>query len=170
MTSSASTFLIPGEDASWRVWKARASGPSEAVDSPADYGGGAKSVLVGLPASACRTVGLVLPNADSSVLAEMVASQLERRGIKGANGEPPVFRHYVLGHAGPNVIVSVDVLAVNCVCCSAWCAPLRSILFPGGSSLSTLWAARLLKVLVQVRICHRTTCCVPCLAKCCCAQ
>lgn len=49
-------------------------------------------------------------------------------------------------------------------------APLRSMLAPGGSSLSTLWAARLLKVLVQVRICHRTTCCVPCLAKCCCAQ
>ena len=111
MTSSASTFLIPGEDASWRVWKARASAPSEAVDSPADYAGAAKSVLVGLPASACRSVGLVLPNADSAVLLEMVASQLERRGIKGANGEPPVFRHYVLGHAGPTVIVSVDVLA-----------------------------------------------------------
>lgn len=111
MTSSASTFLIPGEDDSWRVWKARASSPSEAVDSPADYGGAAKSVLVGLPASACRSVGLVLPNADAAVLGEMVASQLERRGIKGGAGEPPMFRHYVLGHAGPNVIVSVDVLA-----------------------------------------------------------
>jgi hypothetical protein len=31
-------------------------------------------------------------------------------------------------------------------------APLRSMLQPGGSSLSTLWAARLLKVLVQVRM------------------
>jgi hypothetical protein len=29
-------------------------------------------------------------------------------------------------------------------------APLRSMLQPGGNSLSTLWAARLLKVLVQV--------------------
>ncbi|MDB6075414.1 MAG: hypothetical protein JWO89_3054 [Verrucomicrobiaceae bacterium] len=111
MTSTASTLLIPGEDASWRVWKPRASAPSEAVGTPADYGDKSKPIIVGLPATACRSVGLVLPQADHNVLGEMVEAQLERRGIKGANGEPPVYRWHMLGHAGPNAIVSVDALA-----------------------------------------------------------
>lgn len=111
MTTSASTLLIPGEDASWRVWKARASSPSEAVETPADYADRSRSVLVGLPATACRSVGLILPQAEHHVLDDMVAAQLERRGIKGANGERPTFRFHVLGHAGPNAIISVDVLA-----------------------------------------------------------
>lgn len=110
MTPSASILLIPGEDASWRVWKPRASSPSEAVDTPAEYGDRSKSVLVGLPATACRSVGLILPQADHGLLHEMVATQLERRGIKGPNGAQPTFRFYVLGHAGPNAIISVDVL------------------------------------------------------------
>ena len=110
MTSTASTLLIPGEDASWRVWKPRASAPSEAVGTLADYGDKSKPVIVGLPATACRSIGLVLPQADQAVLAEMVAAQLERRGIKGANGEAPIYRWHVLGHAGPNAILSVDVL------------------------------------------------------------
>ena len=111
MTSTASTLLIPGEDASWRVWKPRASAPSEAVGTPADYGDKSKPIIVGLPATACRSVGLVLPQADHAAMGEMVAAQLERRGIKGPAGEPPVYRWYVLGHAGPNAIISVDVLA-----------------------------------------------------------
>ncbi len=111
MTTSASTFLIPAEDASWRVWKARASSPSEALETPAEYADRSKGVLVGLPATACRSVGLILPQAEHAVMEEMVASQLERRGLKGPNGERPAFRFHVLGHAGPNAIVSVDVLA-----------------------------------------------------------
>jgi len=111
MTSSASILLVPGEDASWRVWKPRSSGPSEAVDTLADYSERSKPVLVGLPATACRTVGLILPQADHSILGDMVASQLERRGIKSSGGGVPPFRFYVLGHAGPNAVVSVDVLA-----------------------------------------------------------
>ena len=111
MTITASTLLIPGEDASWRVWKPRASAPSEAVGTPADYGDKSKPIIVGLPATSCRSVGLVLPQADNAVLAEMVAAQLERRGIRGANGEAPLYRWYMLGHAGPNAIISVDVLA-----------------------------------------------------------
>ena len=110
MTLSASTLLVPGEDASWRVWKPRASNPSEAVETPSDYGDRSKPVVVGLPATACRTLGLLLPQADAALLQEMVSSQLERRGIKGPNGEAPTFRWHQLGHSGPNVIVSVDVL------------------------------------------------------------
>ena len=111
MTSTASTLLIPGEDASWRVWKPRASAPSEAVGRPADYDDKSKPVIVGLPATACRSVGLVLPQADQAVLGEMIEAQLERRGIKGANGERPIYRWHMLGHAGPNAVISVDVLA-----------------------------------------------------------
>lgn len=111
MTSSASILLVPGEDASWRVWKPRASSPSEAVDTLADYGDRSKPVLVGLPATACRTLSLMLPQADHALLEEMVTAQLERRGIKGPGGALPPFRFHVLGHAGPNAIISVDVLA-----------------------------------------------------------
>ena len=111
MTYSASILLTPSEDASWRVWKPRATSPSGAVDTPSEASDRSKSVLVGLPATACRTVGLVLPQAEHALMEEMVATQLERRGIKGAHGEQAIFRFHVLGHAGPNAIVSVDVLA-----------------------------------------------------------
>ncbi len=110
MTPSASILLTPSEDASWRVWKPRASSPTAAVETPAEASDQSKSVLVGLPATACRTVGLLLPQAEHSLMEEMVASQLERRGIKGAGGERAIFRFLVLGHSGPNAIVSVDVL------------------------------------------------------------
>lgn len=110
MTSSASTFLIPAEDATWRVWKARSSAPSEAVETPAHYDDRSKPVIVGLPATACRTISLVLPHADQTLLREMVAAQLERRGIKGPGGAAPSFRWYLLGNSGPHAILSVDVL------------------------------------------------------------
>jgi hypothetical protein len=111
MTSSASTYLIPAEDTTWRVWKARASAPSEAVDTPASYDDRSKPVIVGLPATACRTISMVLPHADQSLLREMVSAQLERRGIKGPGGAPPAFRWHLLGNSGPHAILSVDVLA-----------------------------------------------------------
>jgi len=110
MTSSASTFLIPAEDTTWRVWKARSSAPSEAVETPAHYDDRSKPVIVGLPATACRTISMVLPHADQALLREMVASQLERRGIKGPGGTAPSFRWHLLGNSGPHAILSVDVL------------------------------------------------------------
>lgn len=138
MTSTASTLLTPGEDASWRVWKPRASAPSEAVGTPADYGDKSKPIIVGLPATACRSLGFVVPQAEHAVLNEMVAAQLERRGIKGANGEPPVYRWHSLGHAGPNAIISVDVLAepfqeeLAVPHASNYCAALRLAQLPAG--------------------------------------
>lgn len=81
------------------------------MDTLADYGDLSKPVLVGLPATACRTLGLMLPQADHAILHDMVTAQLERRGIKGIGGAPPPFRFHILGHAGPNAIISVDVLA-----------------------------------------------------------
>ena len=111
MTSSASTFLIPAEDASWRVWKARSSVPAEAVETPSHYDDRSKPVIVGLPATACRTIGLILPQADHTLLQEMVAAQLERRGLKGPAGAEPSFRWHLLGNSGPHAIISADVLA-----------------------------------------------------------
>jgi hypothetical protein len=111
MIPSASTFLIPAADATWRVWKARASAPSEAVDAPSHFGDRSKPVVVGLPATACRSVSLILPHADAGLMAEMVASQLERRGLKGPHGGPPAHRWHLLGNSGPHSIISVDVLA-----------------------------------------------------------
>ena len=44
-------------------------------------------------------------------MGEMVASQLERRGLKGPGGGAPAFRWHLLGNSGPHGIVAVDVLA-----------------------------------------------------------
>jgi hypothetical protein len=111
MTPLASTFLIPAEDATWRVWKDRATAPAEVVDTPSHYDSRSRPVIVGLPATACRTLSLILPQSDHSLTQEMVVSQLERRGIKGPNGGAPAFRWHLLGNSGPHAIVSVDVLA-----------------------------------------------------------
>ncbi len=111
MISSASTFLIPAEDANWRVWKARSSSPGESVETPAHYDDRSKPVIVGLPATACRTLSFVLPHADHTLLNEMVAAQLERRGIKGPGGSAASHRWHLLGSSGPHAILSVDVLA-----------------------------------------------------------
>jgi hypothetical protein len=141
--TSASTLLTPSEDASWRVWKPRSSAPSEAVDSPADYGDRSKPLVVGLPATACRSVALVLPQADHALMQQMVASQLEKRGIRGAGGEPAIFRWHQVGHAGPNAILSVDVIAepfpdeLVAAHAADYTSALRLCMLPAGQAIIT---------------------------------
>lgn len=108
---SAATLLLPASDNAWRVWKPRARSSSETVDAPADATHLAKPLLIGLPAAACRTIGLLVPQADDDVLEQLVVTSLERRGLKldqdkaGKN-----YRWHALGHNGGQAIISVDVL------------------------------------------------------------
>lgn len=81
------------------------------MDHPSSFTDTSKPVVIGLPASACRTIGLILPQSDESVLEQMIIAQLEKRGIKGVAGEGRNFRWHQLGAAGPLAILSVDVLA-----------------------------------------------------------
>jgi hypothetical protein len=68
-------------------------------------------MVVGLPATACRTVGLILPAADPELLPSLVESQLERRGIMVETLPAPNFVWHVLGQDATHTVVSVDVLA-----------------------------------------------------------
>lgn len=112
MSLAATTLLLPAPDASWRVWKPRATSSAETVESPAEARHVSKPLLIGLPASACRTIGLILPQTDSELLEQIIITQLERRGLKleqdavGRN-----YRWHLLGQTGGLVIVSVDILA-----------------------------------------------------------
>ncbi len=112
MSLAATTLLLPAPDASWRVWKPRATSSAETVESPAEAKHVSKPLLIGLPASACRTIGLILPQTDTELLEQIIVTQLERRGLKleqdtvGRN-----YRWHLLGQTGGLVIVSVDILA-----------------------------------------------------------
>ncbi len=111
MTVSAATLLLPAPDSAWRVWKPRAGSPGDAVENPAAFSDAAKPFIVGLPASACRTIGLVLPQSDEEVMEQMIAAQLEKLGVKTAPGGTKNYRWHLLGASGPLALVSVDVLA-----------------------------------------------------------
>lgn len=111
MSVSASTLLLPAPDTAWRVWKPRASSPGDAVDHPSSFTDTSKPLIIGLPATACRTIGLILPQSDDAVLEQMIIAQLEKRGIKANTETGRNFRWHQLGAAGPLAILSVDVLA-----------------------------------------------------------
>ncbi|WP_395744586.1 hypothetical protein [Prosthecobacter sp.] len=112
MSLAATTLLLPAPDASWRVWKPRATSSAETVESPAEARHVSKPLLIGLPASACRTIGLILPQTDTELLEQIIVTQLERRGFKleqdavGRN-----YRWHLLGQNGGLAIISVDILA-----------------------------------------------------------
>lgn len=111
MSIAASTLLLPAPDASWRLWKPRAGGVIQTVDSPAEVQMKGRPLVIGLPAAACRSIGLVLPNADHDVLEQIIVTQLERRGLKLTGGAERNFRWHLLAQNASTATVSVDVLA-----------------------------------------------------------
>lgn len=111
MSLAASTLLLPSPDAAWRLWKPRASSVGEEVESPADLRQAASSLVVGLPATACRSLGLLLPMADHELLGQMIETQIERHGLRTAEGTLRPYRWHLLGQSAGMAIISVDVLA-----------------------------------------------------------
>lgn len=109
MSFAASTLLLPSPDASWRVWKPRSA--AEPVETPATVANQGKPLIVGLPATACRTIGMLLPNADHTVLEQIIMTQLERKGLKLLGGEERNFRWHLLTQTAAVAMVSVDILA-----------------------------------------------------------
>jgi hypothetical protein len=110
MSFATSTLLLPSPDASWRLWKPRSSGPGEAVTVPSEVQAKGKALVVGLPATACRSIGLLLPNADHEVLEQIIITQLDRRGLKLVGGEERNFRWHLLTQTASSATVSVDAL------------------------------------------------------------
>jgi len=111
MSLSAATLLLPAPDAAWRVWKPRGGASSEAIDSPSETSHLGKPLVIGLPAAASRTIGLILPQTDDDLLEQIILTQLERRGFKleqdkaGKN-----YRWHLIGTQGGHCIISVDLL------------------------------------------------------------
>lgn len=112
MSLSAATLLLPAPDAAWRVWNPRSGASAEAVESPAETSHLGKPLVIGLPASACRTIGLVLPQADTDLLEQIITTQLERRGFKlESDPEGKNYRWHLLGVLAGQNVVSVDLLS-----------------------------------------------------------
>lgn len=110
MSFAASTLLLPSPDASWRLWKPRATSADRSVDTPMEVQVKGKPLVVGLPATACRSIGMVLPNADHNVLEQIIITQLERRGLKLTGGADRNFRWHLLAQTASSATVSVDAL------------------------------------------------------------
>jgi hypothetical protein len=111
MLLNAATLLLPAPDAAWQIWKPRATAAGRVVERPDEVGHGAKPLVIGLPATACRTVGMVLPNADHELMEQMIMTHLERKGLKLVGGEARNFRWHLLTQTAATATVSVDVLA-----------------------------------------------------------
>jgi hypothetical protein len=111
MSIAASMLLLPAPDASWHLWKPRAISATQSVDSPAEVEMKGRPLVIGLPATACRSIGMVLPNADHHVLEQIIITQLERRGLKLTGGTERNFRWHLLAQNASTATVSVDVLA-----------------------------------------------------------
>jgi len=111
MSSSASAFLLPDAEPTWRLWKSLTASRAETVGSPAECRESGRGMVVGLPATACRSLGLILPDTDASLLPSMIEAQLERRGIIVEKGKVPNFAWHMLAHNAGLTFVSVDVLA-----------------------------------------------------------
>lgn len=111
MSFAATTLLLPSPDATWRVWKPRSTSGGEAVETPSSVSNQGKPLVVGLPASACRTVGMVLPNADHEILEQIIITQLDRKGLKLEGGDRRNFRWHLLTQTASFATVSVDILA-----------------------------------------------------------
>lgn len=109
---SAITLLLPASDNAWRVWKPRERVSSESVDNPAEASHLSKPFLIGLPSAACRTIGMLVPQADHDLQEQLIITNLERRGLKLDHDKAgKSFRWHALGQIGGQAIISVDVLA-----------------------------------------------------------
>jgi hypothetical protein len=111
MSASAASFLLPDAELSWKLWKSLAVGKAETVDTPAECRQGSRPMIIGLPATACRTIGLMLPTADKALIPSMVEAQLEKRGIPHETKPTPNFVWHLLSQSSGQSFVSVDVLA-----------------------------------------------------------
>jgi len=143
MSFASATLLLPTPDTTWRVWKPRATSPGETLSSPSEVRAQGKSIVIGLPATACRSIGLVLPNADHEVLEQIIITQLDRKGLKLHGGTDRNFRWHLLTQTSSTATVSVDVLAeafpedLALTQASDYTAALRLLALPSGQMIIT---------------------------------
>lgn len=108
--SSASSFLMPDAEPAWQLWKSLHGSKVETLDTPSEVRENGRPLIVGLPATACRTLALTLPETTVDVLPAMVEAQLEKRGITVEKEPHPNFAWHLLGNQHGFSLVSVDIL------------------------------------------------------------
>lgn len=112
---ASDTFLLPGESLDWEVWSINGSrkGKLKSTVGDPDDVKRIDGIMIGLPATRCRTFGLQLPAADRSVLGDMVYAQLEKRGLGTPDRGDCVFQVHVVDEQPDRSVVSVDVLPLD---------------------------------------------------------
>jgi len=111
MSITAASYLVPDSETSWRFHKSLLAPGSETVTAPAEFTESSKPVIVGLPATACRTIGIILPTTENTLLEAMIEAQLEKRGILIIKEPSRNYAWHMLGHGTGITMISVDVLA-----------------------------------------------------------
>jgi hypothetical protein len=106
----STSFLMPDAAPTWQLWKSLYGSNPIPLDTPSDCRQNGKPLVVGLPATACRTIGLILPEAPAELLPDMIEAQLEKRGITIEKAPLPNYFWHQLGQQSGQLLISVDVL------------------------------------------------------------
>ncbi|MEI6350150.1 MAG: hypothetical protein WCP06_03480 [Verrucomicrobiota bacterium] len=112
-------FPAPGPE--WELWACngpRRGGLSEPVfrettNDPAAAAKSATGVIVALPVSQCLTFSTWLPGSDASLFADMVFSQIERRGLATRARGELVFDYAVITQEDGRPLVRITLLAAD---------------------------------------------------------
>jgi Tfp pilus assembly protein PilN len=107
---TSEVLLLPDASRGWSAWR-EGQVLATAPELLGLLGGltGKPALTLGLPARACRTLGLILPMAEHALLEAMVLTQLEKQGIKPS--EENLWRWQLLGQQAGRAVISADVLA-----------------------------------------------------------
>jgi hypothetical protein len=106
----STTVILPSGGAHWEVWRCgRTPVWQGQSDEPASAANGG-SVVMALPARACRTFAFSAPTEDRQLVRKLAFAQLEKRGLTQAGAEATPFDCHVMEQGGGRSIVSVDVL------------------------------------------------------------
>lgn len=109
----STVIALPATLAQWEVWKWSRTGEAEwrgPAPSPEQAAAGNATVVIGLPARACRTFGFVVPTTDPKLFRQLAFAQLERRGLAAGSAEDTAFHCHVHHKAENSSILSVDVV------------------------------------------------------------
>lgn len=105
-------IVLPAARTHWEAWKGARTGDAEwrgPAESPAQAANGAATVI-GLPARACRTFGIVVPTEDPKLFRQLAFAQLERRGLAAGATEETAFTCHVHQKSAGRSVLSVDVV------------------------------------------------------------
>ena len=112
--------IFPAPGLEWELWACAGwrRGLSElafhqTTTDPAGAAKNATGVVVALPVSQCLTFSTWLPGADSSLFADMVFSQIERRGLAARGRDELAFEYAVLAEEDGRTLVRITLLSAD---------------------------------------------------------